>query len=174
MAEESVILVDKKDHQIGLMEKMQAHREGRLHRAFSVFVFNNQGMLMLQKRAFHKYHSPGLWSNTCCSHPRNGETVEQAAHRRLMEEMGFDCRLEHPFHFIYKADVGQGLTEHELDHVFIGYFDGNPQVNSDEVADWMFVNLDELQDEMKTSPEKYTIWFNIIFGKVIDFLNSKN
>lgn len=162
---EKVILVDKDDNPIGLMEKMEAHRKALLHRAFSVFVINREGKLMIQQRARHKYHSGGLWTNTCCSHPRQGEGVEQAVHRRLEEEMGFDCPVEKLFHFTYKAELDQGLTEHEFDHLFLGHYDGEPNINPDEVMDWKWVDMDEMEEDMKTHPEDYTEWFKIIFAR---------
>ena len=158
-----VILVDKDDNATGSMEKMEAHRKGFLHRAFSVFIFNEKMQLMLQQRALHKYHSPGLWSNTCCSHPYPGEEVEEAAHRRLAQEMGFDCGIREVFSFIYKADLDQEMTEHELDHVLIGKYNEEPVLNSEEVADWKWIGLDELLIDMEKHPEQYTVWFRIIF-----------
>ena len=166
MAEEFVILVDKDDRELGLMEKMEAHEKGVLHRAFSVFVFNPNKELMLQQRAFGKYHSPGLWTNTCCSHPRKGESVEQAAHRRLMEEMGFDCELKKAFHFTYKADVGQGLTEHEFDHVLIAITDTQPEINPLEVNNWRYITIENLKLEIKESPDQFTVWFKIALEEV--------
>ncbi|MFC1731553.1 isopentenyl-diphosphate Delta-isomerase [candidate division KSB1 bacterium] len=174
MVVENVILVDQNDHEIGLMEKMEAHRKGALHRAFSIFVFNNMGQLMMQQRAFAKYHSPGLWTNTCCSHPRKNETLEEAAHRRLKEEMGFDSDIKKVFDFTYHADVGQGLTEHEFDHVFIGHFEGDPRINKNEVADWKWMSIDEISNDLKNNPEKYTVWFRIAFYEVVQYLNSQN
>lgn len=158
-----VILVDKDDNVIGSMEKMEAHRKGVLHRAFSVFIFNDKNQLMLQQRALHKYHSPGLWSNTCCSHPFPDEEVEDAAHRRLQEEMGIDCRIREVFSFIYKADLDQDMTEHELDHVLIGNYKDEPALNPEEVADWKWIDINELVNEMEKHPEQYTVWFRIIF-----------
>lgn len=172
MAEEFVILVDKYDHELGLMEKMEAHEKGVLHRAFSVFVFNHNKELMLQQRAFEKYHSPGLWTNTCCSHPRSGETVEQAVHRRLMEEMGFDSELKKAFHFIYKADVGQGLTEHEFDHVFIAITDTQPEINPREVNNWRYISVENLKLEIKESPDQFTVWFKIALEEVEQRINN--
>jgi isopentenyl-diphosphate Delta-isomerase len=172
MENEFVILVDELDNPSGLMEKMQAHREAVLHRAFSVFLFNQQSELMLQQRALSKYHSPGLWTNTCCSHPRQGETVKQAADRRLMEEMGLKADMNQVFWFIYKADVGQGLTEHELDHVLIGYTDNEPVINPDEVETWKFESLDAIKKGMKQQPEQYTVWFRIIFDRVCNYLEN--
>ncbi|MCD4665177.1 MAG: isopentenyl-diphosphate Delta-isomerase [Bacteroidales bacterium] len=163
---EKVILVDKNDNPQGTMEKMEAHEKGVLHRAFSVYIFNVKGELMLQQRALSKYHSPGLWTNTCCSHPREGEKTIDAAHRRMEEEMGFDCEIKEVFSFTYKADVGQGLTEHEFDHVFVGNFAEDPIINKDEVNDWIFVSMEEIRKDMKLSPEKYTVWFRIAFEEV--------
>jgi|SRR5690606_2432020 len=165
--EEFVVLIDENDGELGLMEKQQAHVAGLLHRAFSVFVFNSSGELLLQQRATDKYHSPLLWTNTCCSHPRNGETYEQAAHRRLVEEMGFDCELEEKFHFIYKAQLEEKLFEHELDHVFIGYYDGEIKINKEEVEDFKWMKMDELIEDMNVNPQKYTIWFRIIFDEYL-------
>ncbi len=147
--EEFVVLVDQNDQKLGLMEKQQAHVAGLLHRAFSVFIFNSKGELMIQQRAASKYHSPTLWTNTCCSHPRDNETYEQAAHRRLEEEMGFDCELEYKFNFIYKAHLENDLIEHELDHVFIGTFDNEPKLNPDEVMAYRWVELDDLKKDME-------------------------
>jgi isopentenyl-diphosphate Delta-isomerase len=173
MAEEKVVLVSHNDEQIGLMEKMKAHENAILHRAFSVFVFNGKKELMLQQRALHKYHSPGLWTNTCCSHPRHLEEPELAGHRRMMEEMGFDCDLKKAFNFIYKADVGQGLTEYEFDHVFVGYSDKQARINPDEVADWKYMKLDDIAEDMILNPENYTVWFRIAFDKLIEYLVQK-
>lgn len=163
---EYVVLVDSNDQPIGKMEKMEAHIKGVLHRAFSVFVFNRKNELMLQQRAFSKYHSPGLWTNTCCSHPRENETPIEAAHRRMLEEMGFDCEVDPAFHFTYKADVGQGLTEYEFDHVFIGYSETEPEINKDEVNDWKYMSLEAIREDMDAHPEKYTVWFRIAFDEV--------
>ena len=163
---EEVILVDRDDAPVGTAEKLQAHVDGVLHRAFSVFVLNAEGGVLLQRRAAAKYHSGGLWTNTCCSHPRPGEPVERAAHRRLVEEMGFDCELESPFSFIYHADVGQGLTEHELDHVFIGRSDAAPVPNSDEVEGWKHVAPADLLADVRGSPERYTVWFRIALEEI--------
>ncbi len=161
-----MILVDKDDNQTGVMEKMEAHRKAALHRAFSIFVFNSQGQLMIQQRALHKYHSPGLWTNTCCSHPRPGETTLDAAHRRLIEEMGFDCDLNEVFHFTYKASFSNNLTEHEIDHVFFGVYDSIPALNSDEVSSYRMVSLNEIAKEMSDNPEMFTIWFRVAFDRV--------
>ena len=158
---EEVVLVDRSDAPIGTMEKLEAHKQGLLHRAFSVFVFNSNRELMLQRRALHKYHSGGLWTNTCCSHPRPGELVEAAAHRRLEEEMGFDCTIDFAFHFIYEAHLDQNLVEHELDHVFTGTYDGPVHPNPDEVAEVRFISMEQLHQELQTHPEQYTEWFKI-------------
>ena len=163
---EYVVLVDEQDHPIGLMEKQAAHIGPHLHRAFSVFIFNSQGELLMQQRALTKYHSPGLWTNTCCSHPRDGETAHEAAMRRLMEEMGMDCEIREAYSFIYKAPVGQGLTEHEFDHVFIGQSDAIPVINTDEVASWKYMSLEKLQKDIATYPELYTEWFKITFEEM--------
>lgn len=170
--EEFVILVDREDNELGLMEKQQAHIAGLLHRAFSVFVFNTKGELMLQQRAASKYHSPTLWTNTCCSHPRENETYKQAAHRRLVEEMGFDCELNYKFDFIYKANLDNGLTEHELDHVFIGVYDGEPKLNPDEVMAYRWVEMDDLKKDMEKNPQNYTAWFKIIFDQYISHIEA--
>lgn len=163
---EKVILVNEQDEPIGEMEKMEAHEKGLLHRAFSVFIFNEKNELLLQKRASSKYHSGGLWSNSCCSHPRKGETVVEAGTRRLIEEMGFSVPLEAVFSFIYKAELDNSLTEHELDHVLIGRYNDGPIINLDEVEDWKYIDLDSLSDDMKNHPEIYTEWFKIIFDRV--------
>jgi len=168
---EKVVLVDEKDTSIGEMEKMEAHEKAVLHRAFSVFVFNDKDELMLQQRALSKYHSPGLWTNTCCSHPRPGEEVLDAGHRRLMEEMGFNCAIEKIFDFIYKAKLDKGLTEHEFDHVLIGRYEDDPHINPDEVESWKWMKMDAIDKDMKAHPEKYTIWFRIAFDRVHEFLN---
>lgn len=166
MSEEFVVLVNEKDQETGLMEKMKAHKEGMLHRAFSIFVFDSKGRLLLQQRALSKYHTPGLWTNTCCSHPRKDESLSQATSRRLMEEMGMKCTLEKAFDFVYKADVGQGLTEHEFDHVFVGYTDELPQINKEEVVRYRYATLEEIRHEMNHKPEDFTVWFRIAFDRV--------
>lgn len=169
--EEFVVLIDEQDNPIGLMEKQEAHVAGLLHRAFSVFVFNSKGQLLLQQRADEKYHSPGLWTNSCCSHPREGETYEEAAHRRLVEELGFDCEIEEKFLFIYKAKLGEQLFEHELDRVFVGYYDGPIEFNTDEVKAVKWIDMDELIQDIENRPEKYTAWFKIIFEKYLSKLD---
>ncbi len=165
MVEEQVILVDEHDNQIGLMPKMEAHEKAQLHRAFSVFVFNEKNELMLQQRAASKYHSPLLWTNTCCSHQRNGETSLEAGARRLQEEMGFVCDLEEVFSFIYKASFENGLTEHELDHVMIGSYNESPVINKEEVEDFKWMSLEAVKEDIAVSPDTYTAWFKIIFEK---------
>lgn len=170
MIEEQVVLVNTKDEPLGLMGKQQAHIAGVLHRAFSVFVFNDKNELLIQQRALGKYHSPGLWTNTCCSHPREKETYKEAAHRRLQEEMGFNCDLEFMFDFIYKADVGQGLTEHELDHVFRGKFNQEPIINTEEVVNYKWVDFEYLKQDIVKNPKEYTEWFKIIFKEYIEHL----
>ena len=170
MKEENVILINHNDEQIGLMPKLEAHEKAVLHRAFSVFILNSRNELMLQQRAHHKYHSPLLWTNTCCSHQREGETNLQAGTRRLFEEMGFKTELKELFHFIYKAPFDNGLTEHELDHVMIGYFDEKPIINPDEVESWKWMTIEAVQADMTLNPNEYTIWFKIIFDKFYHFL----
>ena len=161
--EELLILVDKNDNQIGTMPKMEAHEKGVLHRAFSVFIFNKKGELMLQQRAAHKYHSPLLWTNTCCSHQRDGENNIQAGERRLQEEMGFTANLNEVFSFIYKAPFDNGLTEHEFDHVLIGYFDEEPNINKEEVEDYKWMLLEDVKVDIENNSSEYTAWFKIIF-----------
>lgn len=158
---ERVILVDESDRPQGLMEKMEAHEKAVLHRAFSVFVFDSEGRMLLQRRALEKYHSGGLWTNSCCSHPRENETTKEAAHRRLKEEMGFDCNIEHRFHFIYRAVLDQGLTEHELDHVFTGVHDGPILPDPDEVMDYRYISIEDLDNELEADPSQFTEWFKI-------------
>jgi len=161
---ENIILVDENDNPIGTMEKMEAHRRGLLHRAFSVILFNSNGEILLQKRSSKKYHSGGLWTNTCCSHPSPDESIKDASRRRLMQEMGIDLQPEFAFRFIYKTDLDNNLIEHELDHVFIGAFDGIPVINREEVDEWKFVNLQSLRIDMERSPESYTEWFKLIIS----------
>ena len=170
MKEEQVILVNKNDEPIGLMNKMEAHEKAVLHRAFSVFVLNDKNEVMLQQRAHHKYHSPLLWTNTCCSHQRAGETNIQAGKRRLFEEMGFEVELKELFHFIYKAPFDNGLTEHELDHVMIGYYNGEPIINDDEVESWKWMTIEAIKEDMIENPEAYTVWFKIIFDEFYHYL----
>jgi isopentenyl-diphosphate delta-isomerase len=159
---EEVILVDKNDNAIGTMEKMEAHRKGALHRAFSVLLFNSNGEILLQKRSATKYHSAGLWTNTCCSHPLPDEKIEDATRRRLKEEMGIDLQPEFVYKFIYKVALEKGLIEHEYDHVFIGTFDGEPAINKNEVEDWKFVTVHWLKHDISQHPDHYTFWFKQI------------
>lgn len=163
---EEVILVDELDNAIGVMEKLEAHEKGLLHRAFSVFIFNPQGQLLLQQRALKKYHSAGLWTNTCCSHPRPNEDSLAAANRRLMEEMGLECELEHKTQFTYKTNFDNGLTEHEFDHVFFGTTTVNPIINKDEVESFVWVEIDKLKMDIDLNPDKYTSWFKIALEKL--------
>lgn len=171
MTEELVILVNENDEQIGLMPKMEAHEKGVLHRAFSVFIFNNRQELMLQQRAFSKYHSPGLWTNTCCSHQREGETTLEAGKRRLMEEMGFETNLSETTSFIYKAPFDNGLTEYEFDHILVGTYTQDPKINPSEVANWKWMPLDEVKKDIENNPQEYTAWFKIIFDKFYEVIS---
>src|SRR5690554_4738522 len=171
MIEEQVILVNENDEQIGLMPKMEAHEKALLHRAFSVFVFNDKNELMLQQRAAHKYHSPKLWTNTCCSHQRAGESNVEAGKRRLQEEMGFVTELEESISFIYKAPFDNGLTEHEYDHILIGKYQNAPNINPEEVLDWKWMSLESVKSDMSLKPELYTEWFKIIFEKFYEHIN---
>jgi len=161
-----VILVNEKDEPTGVIGKMEAHERGFLHRAFSIFIFNRKGELLLQQRALDKYHSGGLWTNTCCSHPQPGEEIVTVAHKRLQEEMGFTTPLEKIFHFIYKADVGDDLTEFELDHVFTGEYEGPVKYNEDEVMNCMYKNMAELHRSIQEKPFQYTIWFRLAFPQI--------
>ncbi|WP_225035467.1 isopentenyl-diphosphate Delta-isomerase [Winogradskyella sp. SM1960] len=174
MREEQVILVDENDNKIGLMPKMEAHEKALLHRAFSVFVFNDKNELMLQQRALHKYHTPGLWTNTCCSHQRDGESNLEAGKRRLQEEMGFVTDLEEKTSFIYKAPFDNGLTEHEYDHIMVGYYNAAPNINPDEVASWRWMSLEAVKTDIAENPQIYTAWFKIIFEKFYEFINVNN
>jgi len=169
---EYVVLVDEMDHEVGVMEKQLAHTSASLHRAFSVFIFNASGQLLLQKRAEHKYHSGGLWTNTCCSHPRLKEPIETAAHRRLKEEMGIVCELQRKFSFIYHSPFENGLSEHELDHVFTGTFDGEPIINPEEVASYKWIDMQTLREDIVANPEAYTTWFRIILNEYLAHLPS--
>ena len=173
MPVEYVLLVNKNDQPLGTMEKITAHEKGELHRAFSVFVFNNRGELMLQRRATEKYHSGGLWTNTVCSHPKAGEDVAASAKRRMMEEMGFECEISKVFTFIYKADVGDGLIEHEYDHVFFGYSDEEPNPNPEEVEGWKYVDMGWLNKDVNENPGNYTVWFRIALKEVIQHIESR-
>ena len=169
--EEQVVLISENDEVLGLMDKMQAHENGLLHRAFSVFLFNEKGEVLLQKRAAEKYHSPNQWTNAVCSHPRDGETYLEGAQRRLKEELGIEAmELTPKFHFIYKADVGGNLWEHELDHVFTGNYDGNFSLNDEEVSEIRYITMEALDAEMESNPENFTEWFKIILGEYKDRL----
>ncbi len=170
MTEEQVILVDTEDNQIGLMPKLEAHEKALLHRAFSVFILNDKKEIMLQQRAADKYHSPLLWTNTCCSHQRQGETNLEAGTRRLYDEMGFRTELKELFHFIYKAPFDNGLTEHELDHVMIGYYNEDPVLNKAEAESWKWMSVEDIKADMALHPEVYTIWFRIIFDEFYHYL----
>jgi isopentenyl-diphosphate Delta-isomerase len=161
-----VILVDAKDKQIGIMPKLEAHEKGVLHRAFSVFIFNSKGEVLLQQRALSKYHSPGLWSNTCCSHPNPNESNGDAANRRLMEEMGMVCELQPVFSFIYQVAFENGLIEHEFDHVYFGKSDSLPEINKFEVNDWKYISVSDLLNEIRLNPNKYTEWLKKCIVKV--------
>lgn len=162
-----VILVDDKDKEIGLEEKLKAHQNGgHLHRAISVFVFNSKRQLLLQQRANSKYHAGNQWANTVCSHPFPDETVEAAAHRRLKEEMGFDCDMKEKFTFTYKAEVGNGLTEHEFDHVFYGTYEGEPKPDPSEVSDWKWVGLPDLKADIVANPQKYAPWLRLMIDRI--------
>ena len=166
---EYVVLVDEQDNPIGKMEKQQAHIEGLLHRAFSIFIFNSENKLLLQKRASSKYHCGGLWTNSCCSHPRENENIQDAANRRLAEEMGMQCSLKPIFTFMYKAEFDNGLIEHEFDHVFFGESDQNPKINPEEVESYRYIAMEDLQQEVKEFPQNFTPWFIIALDRVLAF-----
>jgi isopentenyl-diphosphate Delta-isomerase len=174
MKEPKIILVDENDKETGLLEKIEVHKKALLHRAISVFIFNSKGEWILQRRALQKYHSKGLWTNTCCSHPYPGETSLQAASRRLLEEMGLQCGLREIFSFIYKEQLDNGMTEHELDHVFIGTSDDLPVLNPHEVMDWREVSYTDLEREMAENPAHFTVWFKMIYRKVNEWINDRN
>lgn len=166
---EKVILVDKDDNPTGEMEKMEAHESGLLHRAFSVFTFNSKGELLLQKRALHKYHSGGKWTNTCCSHPRPGEKTQDAANRRLKEEMNLACELSYGFGFVYKSEFENGLVEHEYDHVYFGVSDAIPHPDPKEVESWRYATLDDIVNDIDKQPDQYTSWLKICINQVKAF-----
>ena len=170
MSIEKVILVDENDNQVGVMPKLEAHQKGLLHRAFSVFIFNSKYELLLQKRASSKYHSGGLWTNTCCSHPREGEDILDAAKRRLFEEMGIETSLRKVYDFIYKAELDNDLTEHEFDHVLYGIYNEDPIINKDEADDFKWIDMDSLNEDIKTNGDNYTIWFKIAFEYFYNYL----
>jgi len=167
---EEIILVDETDKEIGFEEKIKAHSNGgKLHRAFSIFILNSGGKLLLQLRSVKKHHFGGLWTNTCCSHPRKGEKLEVAIHRKLLQEFGFDTELRESFSFTYRADDAKsGLTEHEFDHVFMGLFNGKPKPNPEEIDDWKWVDLEDLKRDVTRNPGKYTPWFKLALDKVIE------
>ena len=170
MSEEKVILVDKNDNQVGLMPKLEAHEKGLLHRAFSIFIFNSRYELLLQKRASSKYHSGGLWTNTCCSHPREGEDTLDAANRRLDEEMGIKTSLRKVYDFIYKAELDNQLTEYEFDHVFYGVCDRDPKLNKDEAEDFKWIDMETLNNDIIKNEDNYTVWFKIAFEYFYNYL----
>lgn len=170
--EERVVLVDKNDICIGNMEKMEAHYKGELHRAFSIFIFNNKGELLLQKRAYSKYHSGGLWTNSCCSHPRVDENIYDAANRRLFEEIGINTELKEVFEFLYYAKLDKNLIEHEYDHVFFGTYNQDPILNPEEVEDYKWVTLKDLYEDIKINGEKYTFWLKYSLDKVLEYKNN--
>ena len=170
---EYIITVDEQDREIGSIEKLEAHRLGVLHRAFSILVFNKKGELLLQRRAKHKYHTPGLWSNTCCSHQRVGETLEKAVSRRLQDELGFTCECKEVHQFKYRVKFDNGLIEHEIDHVFVGEYDGEVIPNNEEVDEIRWVNLDALREEMKEQPEEFTYWFKELMEQLDQLSENK-
>lgn len=174
MDTEYVILVDEQDQELGVMEKMQAHRQAKLHRAISVFVFNSKKELLLQKRAETKYHSANLWTNTCCSHPKPKEDTLDAAKRRLYEEMGLHCEIKYAFNFTYLTKFESGLSEHEFDHVFFCFSDDAPNINPEEVADYKYMSLQETENQLKQNSQEYTAWFKLIFARVKNELNKIN
>lgn len=161
---EKVIVVDEQDQALGSMEKMEAHRKGVLHRAFSILIFNSKSQLLLQKRAQDKYHSGGLWTNTCCSHPLPGEKMEDATRRKLKHEMGIDLQPEFAYKFFYKINLENNLIEHECDHVFTAVFDGEPIINKEEVSEWKFMDVVSLKQDIKINPDLYTYWFKLILN----------
>jgi len=171
--ENNIVLVDENDNQIGLMPKLEVHQKGLLHRAFSVFIYNDNKELLLQQRAHSKYHSPGLWTNTCCSHQYENETNIEAGKRRLMEEMGFKTDLTEVLSFIYKAPFDNGLTEHEFDYVLEGFYNKKPIINTQEVADWKWMKLEDVKNDIKVNPNLYTVWFKIIFDKYYNFITKR-
>ena len=164
--DQEVILVNENDEEIGVLDKMEAHRRALLHRAFSIFIFNSKGEMLLQRRALNKYHSGGLWTNACCSHPHPGEQVSNAAVRRLQEELGFTTSMTKAFDFVYHARFDNGLTEYEFDHVFVGQYDGPLQPNPEEVSDCCYKSIDEIKSSLLSHPHKFTEWFKIAFPKI--------
>lgn len=170
---DEVVLVNENDEVLGRMEKLEAHQKGLLHRAFSVFIFNDKNELLIQKRAENKYHSAGLWTNTCCSHPKPDETVLEGAERRLFEEMGMKVSLRKAFDFIYKVEFENGLTEYELDHVVVGFSNANPALNPDEASQFKWVSFNEILNLLKYHPQSFTFWFSHIFEKHLDLLTNE-
>ncbi|OAT31601.1 isopentenyl-diphosphate Delta-isomerase [Proteus myxofaciens] len=162
--EDAVILVDNNDNELGTMPKLEAHIIGALHRAFSLFIFNSQKQLLIQQRAISKYHSGHLWANTCCSHPRPNEPLSKAIHRRLYEELGMSCDMQPIGTILYNEKVTDDLTEHEFDHLFLGFTDDDPQCNPDEVMNYQWISLTELYKDIKINPNKYTAWFRYILN----------
>lgn len=172
---EMIILVDENDREIGHMEKIEAHKNGGfLHRAFSIFLFDSKGRMLLQQRAKTKHTFGGLWTNACCSHPNKGESIGQAAHRKLKQEFGFDCNFKEMFSFIYKADSGNGLTEHEFDHVLVGIYEGEIKPNPEEIDQWKYVDVNWLKEDVEKHPEKYTPWFKIALDRVLQHVPHVN
>lgn len=171
-AEEKVVLVNERDEAVGIEGKTRAHLLGTLHRAFSVFVINSAGQLLVQKRAATKYHSRNLWSNTCCGHPRPEETITEASRRRLGEEMGFESNLREVFSFLYRANLEDGLIENEFDHVLVGQFEGIPTPNPSEISEWRWVDVGGLSVDVRRNPENYTCWFHISFERFLRVLRS--
>lgn len=171
---ELLILVDENDNELGVMDKLSTHQTGSLHRAFSIFIFNSMGELLLQQRADEKYHSAGLWSNTCCSHPIKAEDISVSLNRRLDEEMGINARLEFVFSFIYRTELERGLTEHEFDHVYFGFTDDQPKPNPAEVKDWKYMDLNSLQLDIQSHPENYSAWLAICLPKVKAYFDKKS
>ena len=170
MSDEMIVLVDQKDNSIGELSKIEVHKKGLLHRAVSVFIFDSSNKILLQKRCETKYHSANLWSNTACTHPRLDEEPIEAANRRLYFEMGLNCELKHCFNFIYKADLGNGLIEHEYDHVFIGYSDIHPNFNKNEVSEFKYMSIEDLEIDIYKSPQNYTHWFKLCIPKISKFV----
>ena len=170
--EQMIVLVDEHDQETGIMEKMEVHRKALLHRAFSVFIFNSKGDMLLQRRALNKYHSGGLWTNTCCSHPFPGESVEMAAERRLVEELGFETEVKFAFNFIYKAALDNELTEYEFDHVLIGEYEGKLDLNKNEIGDYCYRSMEDISSDMSLHPKKYTAWFLIAFPMLEKYLST--
>jgi isopentenyl-diphosphate Delta-isomerase len=168
-----VILVDENDRDVGEKDKVLAHKDGSLHRAFSVFIFNSKKELLIHKRAKYKYHTPGLWSNTCCGHPVRGFEIQKEAEKRLEEEMGIRCRLEKQFDFLYKASLANELIENEYDHIFFGTYEKDPKPNSEEVDDWKWISLDALKADMEINPAKYTPWLRVLLEEVRSIIFSR-